>query len=155
MITIHRKSRLHKFVQSWCWRGSWSLNNEVKTLCQYFWATVGALFKFALTVVFYLFITLAGVGFFTALGFAIVDDFLSIPVDTWWKWVLLPIISAPCLAAGVGVFFCVMWCGHQFLLWLFYGKWRKKSKDKKGPKTLLGQYLKAKKEKICPLVRLE
>lgn len=151
MITINRNSALHRFNKKWAWRGGWSADNDVKTLCQYFWMTVGSLLKLFLStiaiVVFAGFILTA----LTMIGVGIFDDDTYLTNNPWWWWVIAPFVGAGVIGGIVGLAFLLAATFYIIKEWCK----KAKSKVKQRPPTLLGQYVKAKKERVCPLVEIK
>lgn len=142
---------------SWHYRLNVSQNGSVKTesrnsLCAYFWYTVYSLIKVlrAWLVLYFL---------FWAIGFSVVSDTAYDP-GKYWGLVAYPFVTLIfAVLPGVLIFYLVCgasWLGSKIktrLRKLIPSK-KKKIKVKK-QKGLVGSYLEARKEKICPLIEFE
>lgn len=140
------------------WKTDRSRIMKHNTLCSYFWFTAWNMF-------WVLFWSVVPVAVLWLIGFVSVSDSVS-PLVSWWRnnpdglWQM---VTYPLLGAGIIMAFVVACVTFVYttkgigILWAkAFGKGRKDkpTKPKKEP-GLLGSYLKARKEKFCPVIKFE
>lgn len=151
MITINKNSWLHKFNRRFSFCGGWSADRQTN-LCSYFWMTVGSIICLLLKTFVIIFL----LSFAYALSVAIFSDITGIPVRSdswesvpWWLWVFAPFVLPVMASCIVGAIFVLL-----FLLSVITDLIKGAKKKKKKP-GLLRSYLKAKKDKYCPLLQVK
>lgn len=144
---------------SWHYRLNVSQNGSVKTesrnsLCAYFWYTVYSLIKVLRAWLVLYFLS-------WAIGFLTVSDTAYDP-GKYWGLVAYPLATLIfTVLPGVLIFYLVRgasWVGSKIkprLRKLIPSKKKKKKIKVKKQKGLVGSYLEARKEKICPLIEFE
>lgn len=143
-----KKNWLYRY-NDWCDGNLWTLDNvtENKTLCSYFW---GSFWNLVMTNLLYVFIS-SGVG--AIIGYSVLSEGV-IPYDGFLGGVLH-------VLSGWGLFI-----GFLFVFTLFIYLWMiswefikgKVSPSKEEDETKLGlvsEWVKAKKNKVCPMIEFE
>lgn len=150
---IIKRNSWHYRMNVWK-RHAWRTEKQ-RTLCGYFWFTIGTMLRIiAFPVIVY--------AVFFLLGGAIAHDMTNVPFidpDSLWLLVSYPLTGVIFLASILGI--CAFAVG---VFWVFAktGGWiskKLKSRPKKEKtvreRGLLASYLKARKAKVCPIIKFE
>lgn len=155
MITFSKSSWCYKFNKFISSNISGSINaNSCKSLCPYFWSTLWNVFITLVWAAVYFLVSSAAGGF-------MLEEVLGINVgrtDLYWAWLVgtLTII----LVFG----FMVLFVGALYLIGEFFKYSKHKVSTFKGKSTkdntpckpnLLLEWLRAKKEKVCPMIEFK
>jgi len=150
---IIKRNSWHYRMNVWK-RRAWRTEKQ-RTLCGYFWFTI-------VTMLLVAAVPLAVYTFFFIMGGAIAHDMKGVPFidpDSLWILVTYPITGAIFIASIIGICACLV---GAFWVFAKTGGWilnKLKSRQKKEKTVrepgLLASYLKARKEKVCPIIKFE
>lgn len=153
MININKYGWLHKFNSIFSTSMRWEQHS---TLCAYFWGTIANIMKALVIVTILLFVAgLAGCSILAPLvGVPFTGSFHTLGYLAY----LAPLVGGLALALVIGAFVglgaAIGWSGHKVGTWVDH---KAKDVDIKRPEviTLALEFIKAKKKKYCPLIKIE
>lgn len=151
MITINKKSLIHRFNVNFGIKDSWWWNEQTN-LCPYFWGTVASIIKFIVCSFFFVCVPTA---FFSGLGYAILGDMFG--KEVWGTyWILSsPLVGILVLLSLVLVamsIVCIVF-GIKYLFSWCYQNITNCSSERET--NIFFEYIKAKKSKICPQIQIK
>lgn len=153
MISINKNGWLHKFNSFFSTSMRWEQNT---TLCAYFWGTVFNIGKALLFAAIILGISgLAGCAILAPLvGVPFVGSFESLGYLAYLAPLVGGLVVALAIGALVGLITSGGWAGHYVFTWVVH---KTEDADIKRPEviTLMLEFVKAKKKKYCPLIKIK
>lgn len=159
MIELNRNSFIHKMNLFMSNKGTWYWN-DIDNLCEYFWATVRNILIFLIKVSI---VAVVGGGILWGIGMSLYSQLLfdGNPMDnghwevfSWWMWVTAPIVTLLFAGSIIGTSFLIVlfvrtiFCSVRWVVYKIIGK-----KSKREP-SIFFEFIKAKKSKYCPRMKI-